>query len=199
MPSFSPHAVAGSSTWAWRVVSVCRMQSDTTTRSQASSAARARSTSGRLTSGLVDMIQTALMRRSAIASNISTALSPLLSAMTGERQKRCTMSRCCGFSISIWAASWLASPPTSRPPIALGWPVSENGPMPGRPMRPVNKMAIDDRVDLVDAAARLVDALRIQRDDALGFAKPVEEAFDRTAGQPAHGCRVRDALAGDLR
>ena len=35
------------------------------------------------------------------------------------------------------AASWLASPPTSRPPIAFGWPVSENGPMPGLPMRPV--------------------------------------------------------------
>ena len=35
------------------------------------------------------------------------------------------------------AASWLASPPTSRPPMALGWPVSENGPMPGLPMRPV--------------------------------------------------------------
>ena len=31
----------------------------------------------------------------------------------------------------------LASPPTSRPPIALGWPVSENGPVPGLPMRPV--------------------------------------------------------------
>jgi len=30
-----------------------------------------------------------------------------------------------------------ARPPTSRPPIALGWPVSENGPMPGLPMRPV--------------------------------------------------------------
>jgi hypothetical protein len=29
------------------------------------------------------------------------------------------------------AASMLARPPTSRPPIAFGWPVSENGPMPG--------------------------------------------------------------------
>jgi hypothetical protein len=37
------------------------------------------------------------------------------------------------------AASWLASAPTSRPPMALGWPVTENGPMPGRPMRPVSK------------------------------------------------------------
>ena len=31
----------------------------------------------------------------------------------------------------------LASPPTSRPPMALGWPVTENGPIPGMPMRPV--------------------------------------------------------------
>ena len=29
--------------------------------------------------------------------------------------------------------------PTSRPPMALGWPVIENGPMPGRPMRPVSR------------------------------------------------------------
>ena len=35
------------------------------------------------------------------------------------------------------AASMLASPPTSRPPMALGWPVSESGPEPGLPMRPV--------------------------------------------------------------
>ncbi len=28
-------------------------------------------------------------------------------------------------------------PPTSRPPIALGWPVSENGPAPGLPIWPV--------------------------------------------------------------
>ena len=35
------------------------------------------------------------------------------------------------------AASMLASPPTSRPPMALGWPVSDSGPAPGLPMRPV--------------------------------------------------------------
>ncbi len=33
----------------------------------------------------------------------------------------------------------LASPPTSRPPIAFGWPVMENGPMPACPMRPVSR------------------------------------------------------------
>ena len=35
------------------------------------------------------------------------------------------------------APSRLARPPTSRPPIALGWPVSENGPAPGLPIWPV--------------------------------------------------------------
>ena len=39
----------------------------------------------------------------------------------------------------MWAASMLARPPTSRPPMALGWPVMENGPMPGRPIRPVSR------------------------------------------------------------
>ena len=63
---------------------------------------------------------------------------------------------------------------------------------------PGEQMAVDDRIDLVDAAGRLVDALRIQRDDALGLGEPVEEAFDRTTGQPADGCGVRDGLAGDL-
>ena len=31
----------------------------------------------------------------------------------------------------------VAMPPTSRPPIAFGWPVTLNGPMPARPIRPV--------------------------------------------------------------
>ena len=35
------------------------------------------------------------------------------------------------------AASVFAKPPTSRPPMAFGWPVTENGPAPGLPMRPV--------------------------------------------------------------
>ena len=36
----------------------------------------------------------------------------------------------------------LARPPTSRPPMALGWPVTENGPQPGLPMRPVNRWVL---------------------------------------------------------
>ena len=68
------------------------------------------------------------------------------------------------FSMSMCAASMLARPPTSRPPMALGWPVTENGPMPGLPMRPVAEMAVDDGVDLVGAGRRLVDALAVDGD-----------------------------------
>jgi hypothetical protein len=64
-------------------------------------------------------------------------LEPGLSGIAGLAQKPCTAARWAGFSISRWQASMLASPPTSRPPMALGWPVTENGPMPGLPMRPV--------------------------------------------------------------
>ena len=38
------------------------------------------------------------------------------------------------------------------------------------------EMAIDDRVDLVGAAGRLVDALRKDRDDALGRGEPVDRS-----------------------
>ena len=67
---------------------------------------------------------------------MSTAFSPSRRAIAGACQNRCTRSMLAG-SKPMCAASWLASPPTSRPPMALGWPVSENGPVPGRPMRPV--------------------------------------------------------------
>ena len=43
---------------------------------------------------------------------------------------------------SMWAASVVAMPPTSRPPMALGWPVIENGAAPGLPMRPVARWTL---------------------------------------------------------
>ncbi len=77
------------------------------------------------------------MRPSATARNMSTAFRPGRSGMRGASQKARTAERCIGSSRSRWQASMLASPPTSRPPIALGCPVTENGPIPGRPIRPV--------------------------------------------------------------
>ncbi len=139
MPSFSPHAAAGNSICASTEVSVRATQSETTTSSQRRNASRARSAFGRLTTGLVAMIHTALMRPPYMASNISTALSPGRCARRGACQNCCTMSRWAALSKSMCAASMFAMPPTSRPPMALGCPVTENGPIPGRPIRPVSR------------------------------------------------------------
>ena len=54
----------------------------------------------------------------------------------GAPQKRCTRSMLSSLK-SMCAANVLARPPTSRPPMALGCPVIENGPIPGLPIRPV--------------------------------------------------------------
>ncbi len=118
-----------------------------------------RSASGIETTGLVWMIQIALILPAATARNMSTAFSPGFCAMLGLCQKSCTALRWAGFSISRWQARVLASPPTSRPPMALGWPVTENGPMPGRADAARGKVTVQDRVDLVGAAFGLVDAL----------------------------------------
>ncbi|MNZ99162.1 hypothetical protein D3C78_1184750 [compost metagenome] len=154
VPSFSPQPSDGRRISAWRAVSVLAMTSETTTKGQALMAASTAPASGMETTGLVAMIHSALMRPSATALNISTALRPGFCAMAGEVQKRCTRSRSSAFSITIWAASILASPPTSRPPMAFGCPVSENGPIPGRPMRPVARwqlmMALTLSVPLCD-------------------------------------------------
>ena len=88
------------------------------------------------TTGLVAMTQTALISPRPMAAKRSTALSPGPWATVFEPQKRDTRSMASGVK-SMWAANMLASPPTSRPPMALGWPVTEKGPMPGLPMRPV--------------------------------------------------------------
>src|SRR3954468_23908355 len=71
VPSFSPQARAGSLTWAKARVSLAAEQSETTTKGQEVKEFRTLAVWGRLTAGLVAMIQMALMRPSATASNIS--------------------------------------------------------------------------------------------------------------------------------
>ena len=137
VPSFSAQAVAGSSTSASLAVSVAAVTSETTVKAQVRIASRTASASGMVAAGFVCMIQSARMRPSATARNMSTAFRPGRSGIRGASQKARTAERCIGSSRSRWQASMLASPPTSRPPIALGCPVTENGPIPGRPIRPV--------------------------------------------------------------
>ena len=136
MPFFSPQVRAGSLMSASRTVSVSAMHSDTTTVGHRRSASRTRSASGRLTTGLVERIQINLILPEATAWNSSTALRPGSLTILAAFQKRFTRSTSSGAK-SMCAASWFASPPTSRPPMALGWPVMENGEAPGLPTRPV--------------------------------------------------------------
>ncbi len=85
----------------------------------------------------------------------------------------------------------MARPPTSRPPIALGWPVSEKGPQPGLADPSRRQMAIDDRIDLVGAGRGLIDALRIGRDGLFRRREPFIEAREIA--------RIEAAVVGDRR
>ena len=137
MPSFSPQAAAGRRMCApAATVSFAMTFSDNTNSSSRPSASRTWRARGSETAGLVAITHSALILPRAMASNSCTALSPSRVATRGACQKRPTRSMSSAVK-PIWEASWLASPPTSRPPMALGWPVSENGPCPRRPMRPV--------------------------------------------------------------
>ena len=123
------------------------------------------------TAGLVAMIHSALMRPSATARNRSTAFRP---GCVGDARRvpeaLHAVAMRPAFSKSMCAASWLARPPTSRPPMALGWPVIENGPVPGLPMRPVARWQLMIALTLSVPRGRLVDALAEDGDGALGVA-----------------------------
>ena len=93
VPSFSPQACAGSNTSASSAVSVEAITSETTTKGQAAIARLTASASGRLSTGLVAMIHSAIIRPSATARNRSTALWPGVVAMVGAPQNSCTRAR----------------------------------------------------------------------------------------------------------
>ncbi len=93
--------------------------SETITSGQAASAWLTAWLSGSDTTGLVPMIQTALTSPRPMAANSSTAVSPGVCASRSVPQKRASRCRSSGTK-SMCAASIVASPPTSRPPMALG-------------------------------------------------------------------------------
>ncbi|KAH2814573.1 hypothetical protein KXV85_004727, partial [Aspergillus fumigatus] len=61
---------------------------------------------------------------------------------------------------------------------------------------PGGEMAVQNGVDLVGALRRLIDALRIERDDTLGVTEHLEEGGNVLLGQPGGKGRRTDA-AGD--
>ncbi|CAB3632166.1 hypothetical protein LMG26685_00719 [Achromobacter mucicolens] len=137
VPDFSGQVAAGNTRSAWASVSVPAYASCTITNSARANAARTRAWSGSDCAGLVAAIHRTLMRPSATASNISSAVAPGASGRLSTPHSRATSARCAADAGSRWPGSSVAMPPASRPPMALGCPVSENGPAPGRPICPV--------------------------------------------------------------
>ena len=131
--------VAGKSKSAKAQVSAVAKASCTTTNSARSSARRTVAWLGMDCAGLVQAIHNALISPSAAASNISTAVLPGLDGTSAMPHKLATSWRCAGLAMSRCALIKLAKPPTSRPPMALGCPVRENGPAPALPICPVAK------------------------------------------------------------
>ena len=81
------------------------------------------------------------------------------------------------------------------PPMALGWPVSENGPMPA-PDAAGREVNVDDGVDLVGALRRLIDALRETSDDTLCSPKNSKKRASRPDRAPSR--RGRRHVRGDF-
>ena len=57
---------------------------------------------------------------------------------------------------------------------------------------PCNKVAIDDRIDLIGAGRRLIDALGIERHHFAGFAEPIEEKLYGSFRQTARAGNLSD-------
>ncbi|MCY1553435.1 hypothetical protein D9M68_899170 [compost metagenome] len=68
---------------------------------------------------------------------MSSAVAPGVRGKESTPHSAAVSSRSAAESGSRWPGSSVAMPPASRPPIALGCPVSENGPAPGLPIWPV--------------------------------------------------------------
>ncbi|VFT12230.1 Uncharacterised protein [Pseudomonas aeruginosa] len=73
---------------------------------------------------------------------------------------------------SRWPGSRLARLPVSRPPMAFGWPVRENGPHPARPILPV-------------ARCRLISALFLAL-PVLDWLSPMHQSERKRGERPIH-------------
>jgi hypothetical protein len=72
------------------------------------------------------------------AWNKSTAFKPACVAMVGLFQNFAPNFDVMDYQIHM-CCQHIGKPPTSRPPMALGWPVIENGAAPSLPILPVSK------------------------------------------------------------
>ena len=141
-----------------------RTTSETTTNGHFFSAARTKSASGRLSTGLVAMIQTALTRPSSMALNRSTALRPGLSAQARRAQKSCTSARWAAIIQLHMGGEHVGEAADLAPAHGVGLAGDRKRPAARLADAAREQMRVDDGVDLVGPRPGLVDALRIDRD-----------------------------------
>ena len=168
VPSFSPQPAAGRKTSAYAVVSVLRYASCTITSSARSSASctsvLVRQRLRRVGAGDPDDLDLAGAHG---LEHLHRGLARLRRNAPPRPRARRLRARCFGCRDRGGRDSRLAMPPTSRPPIALGWPVRLKGPAPGLPICPVGEVQVDEGGVLRRAARGLVEALAVQREGRL--------------------------------
>ena len=138
-PSASAHSAAGSTTSAYSAVSTPVNASWTTTSSARSRPAITDARFDTEATGLVQMIHAARISPSAIRRYMSTVPVPASARMVpgSSPQRSSTKARSAGSRADRCPGRPGPMYPISRPPIAFGWPVNENGPAPGRQIPPV--------------------------------------------------------------
>ena len=199
MPSFSPHAAAGSSTCgAAASVSLCATFSDTTNRSSFFSASRIALARGSDTAGLVAITHSALISPRSIASNICTALRPSCSAMRGAFQNRRTRSTFARRERHV-RGELIGEPADLAAAHGVGLAGQRERPHAGPADAAGGEMAIDDGIDLVGALRRLVHALREAGDCAARLPNRSKKRTTSRSARPvaaAAASRCRRDLLG---
>ena len=132
-PSASAHSAAGSTTSAYSAVSAPVKASCTTTNSARCRPAITDARFDTDATGLVQIIHAARISPSAIRRYMSMVPLPASARIVpcSSPQRSSTNERSAGFRADRWPGRPGPMYPISRPPIAFGWPVSENGPRPG--------------------------------------------------------------------
>ena len=118
------------------------------------------------------------------ASNKSTALSPGLRATRGASQKRATRATLSGAEVHV-RRELVREPTDLAPTHRIRLARQRERPHAGFADAARREMHVDDRIDLVGAARRLIHALRERRDRQRRAREPAVELEHVVLGEPA--------------
>ena len=151
-----------------------------------------------LTTGFVDMIHMALISPRSTASNRSTAFSPGFAATRGAFQKRATRVDVVRREIHV-RRELIREPADLAPAHRVRLARQRERPHARLADAARREMHVDDRVDLVGAARRLIDALRERGDGQRRAREPAVELEHVVLGEPARGGDGRNRRRAFLR